>query len=276
HFTVKPGADGEGQFTLDGFTDGLAGSTTSPATFHTKAGPGDEWDVSPDKTLYEYSKGDLFSVDLMLSGDGEEIDALGLDIMYPDDLLHFNDYNFNGTMMSAWNFKDVANLGEGNLRMAGFTTSGMITAAGKLVTLNFTVEDINSGSGQICLMNFTDDIADATSSCATVEITEPSAIRINPGHRPSSFALYPNYPNPFNPFTTICFDMPVAGDVRIDIFDIKGNHICSLMSGHMDAGAYNVTWNAIDKNGHEVAAGIYLYRFAAGSFRAIRKMTLLK
>ncbi len=94
---------------------------------------------------------------------------------------------------------------------------------------------------------------------------------------PTSFALHANVPNPFNPVTTIDYDVPAAGaDVAITIFDVNGRRVRTLWSGHRNGGRYQAQWNGQDDRGGQVASGVYFYRMRAGSFNETRKMVLLK
>jgi hypothetical protein len=93
---------------------------------------------------------------------------------------------------------------------------------------------------------------------------------------PSSFALGNNYPNPFNPVTTIAFDLPSNGYVNLDIYDISGRRVKTLVNKNMEAGKYHVVWDGHDEYGNEVASGTYFYRIKAGSFQNIKKMVLLR
>lgn len=88
---------------------------------------------------------------------------------------------------------------------------------------------------------------------------------------PSAFALKNNYPNPFNPTTTIHFDVPKLTEVRLEIFDIQGRLIETLVDGQLAAGRYERQWNA-----ENVASGTYLYRLTAGDFSKTQHMVLLK
>jgi hypothetical protein len=90
------------------------------------------------------------------------------------------------------------------------------------------------------------------------------------------FALLPNYPNPFNPTTTLAFETPAPGYVRLEIFDIMGRPIITLLDGNMAAGHHIVTWNGRNQTGDQVAGGVYLYRLTANSFQRTRSMILLK
>ena len=93
---------------------------------------------------------------------------------------------------------------------------------------------------------------------------------------PDSYLLSQNYPNPFNPSTTIHFAIPKTSEVRVDIYDMTGRHVTTLLNTAMSAGNYRVTWNGDDRDGAKVASGMYLYRLNAGSFAMTKKMLLVK
>ena len=93
---------------------------------------------------------------------------------------------------------------------------------------------------------------------------------------PDVFALSPNYPNPFNPLTTIKYQLPEDVHVRISIYNILGQKVRSLVNGDMQAGYYSVEWDSRDGRGIHVASGIYFYRIEAGTFVQTRKMLLIK
>jgi len=93
---------------------------------------------------------------------------------------------------------------------------------------------------------------------------------------PGKYALYHNYPNPFNPTTVINFALPRASDVKIEIFNILGQRVTTLVNDKLSAGYHSVTWNGFDKNGSEVATGIYFYKLQAGNFTEAKKMVLIK
>lgn len=80
---------------------------------------------------------------------------------------------------------------------------------------------------------------------------------------PASFALNPNYPNPFNPFTTIVFDIPEQALVTLKVYDVLGREIETLSEGERIAGRYPVVWNGTNRNGDQVASGVYFYRIVA-------------
>ena len=93
---------------------------------------------------------------------------------------------------------------------------------------------------------------------------------------PSNFKLFLAYPNPFNPITTIRYDLPEDGLVNITIYDMLGNVVNNLVGANQSSGFKSIQWNATNNQGHPVSAGVYLYSIEAGDFRATKKMILLK
>jgi predicted outer membrane repeat protein len=93
---------------------------------------------------------------------------------------------------------------------------------------------------------------------------------------PRTFALYQNAPNPFNPFTTITFDIPRPVQVRLSIYNVKGERINVLVDHMMSEGRKEVGWDGTDDNGERVSSGVYFYRLVAGDYTQNRKMILLR
>jgi PKD repeat protein len=91
------------------------------------------------------------------------------------------------------------------------------------------------------------------------------------GTLPESFALHQNNPNPFNPTTEISFDLPVSGNVRLEIFNVLGQNVATLVDQYLSAGEYSFKWNA---NGEP--SGVYLYRVTTNNYAETRKMVLMK
>jgi len=93
---------------------------------------------------------------------------------------------------------------------------------------------------------------------------------------PIKFNLQNNFPNPFNPLTTIRYDLPEDGLVNVTIYDVMGKTVKYLVNSHQNAGYKSIQWNATNNTGHPVSAGLYLYTIQAGDFRQTKKMVLLK
>jgi hypothetical protein len=94
---------------------------------------------------------------------------------------------------------------------------------------------------------------------------------------PTKTALFQNQPNPFNPSTTIKYDVPAGGiQVTLRIYDIRGTLIRTLVGGTPSGGRYTAQWDGRDNGGQRVSSGIYFYQLKAGGFVETRKMLLMK
>ena len=100
--------------------------------------------------------------------------------------------------------------------------------------------------------------------------TEPVAVPALP------LTLNQNWPNPFNPLTTISYYLPAPAQVRLEIFDVAGHRIACLVNAHNESGNHSVAWNGTDASGRAMAAGIYIYRLSANKGTLSRKMVLVR
>ncbi|MDZ4122014.1 MAG: FlgD immunoglobulin-like domain containing protein, partial [Candidatus Cloacimonadaceae bacterium] len=89
-------------------------------------------------------------------------------------------------------------------------------------------------------------------------------------------ALYPNFPNPFNPDTNIRFSLAKHGNIDLSIYNLKGQKVKTLASGMMNAGNHQVVWNGMDDNGRSVSSGVYYYRLTTDHYNRTMKMVLMK
>jgi hypothetical protein len=88
---------------------------------------------------------------------------------------------------------------------------------------------------------------------------------------PSEFALLTNYPNPFNASTVISYQLPTTSHVKLEIYNISGRKVATVVDGQQEAGYRSVTWDASD-----VSSGVYFYKLTAGDFTEVKRMTLLR
>lgn len=109
-----------------------------------------------------------------------------------------------------------------------------------------------------------------------ITIASPGGILEAGDAIPAEFELAQNYPNPFNAGTQIEFSLPGPGIVRLEVFDILGRSVVTLVNGPREAGRQQAFWNGEDYRGERVGSGIYFYRFAVGDHQQMRKMLLLK
>ncbi|HIA22973.1 MAG TPA: T9SS type A sorting domain-containing protein [Candidatus Marinimicrobia bacterium] len=103
-----------------------------------------------------------------------------------------------------------------------------------------------------------------------------SVIEDDYGKPPTKYSLNNNYPNPFNPLTTISFDLPEDGFVNVSIYNVMGIHVKDLVNSQQNAGFKSIQWDATNNRGQPVSAGLYLYTIQAGNFRQTKQMVLLK
>lgn len=117
--------------------------------------------------------------------------------------------------------------------------------------------------------DYSDNSSNFTIQGATVSISVAEEI-------PRSFKLFNNYPNPFNPETTIRYSLPTQSDVKILIYNLLGQEVFRYDNAGQNIGEYEVVWNGKNQRGDELPSGIYIYKFSAGDFVQTKKMLLLK
>ena len=93
---------------------------------------------------------------------------------------------------------------------------------------------------------------------------------------PAAFQLYQNHPNPFNPTTTIEYELPRAAMVILKVFDLLGREVETLVRGYRNAGRWSVVWGGVDRRGRGVAPGVYFYQLRAGGQVQVKKMMLIE
>ncbi len=104
----------------------------------------------------------------------------------------------------------------------------------------------------------------------------PEVVVTFDGSLPTKYSLHANYPNPFNPSTTVKFEIPRAGMTRLAIYDVAGRMVKVLTNEVLPASAHSVVWNGDNDRGQRVASGTYYMRLTSGDYEAVQKMTLMK
>lgn len=96
------------------------------------------------------------------------------------------------------------------------------------------------------------------------------------GQLPERFALEQNYPNPFNANTNISFSLPESGQVKLQVYDLLGRNVVTLLEDFLEAGGHSISWNGRSANGADLATGVYFYRLQTEDFDKTKKMVLVK
>ena len=134
----------------------------------------------------------------------------------------------------------------------------------------FTISDVDGdGLKEIVIDNTDNGNIEIWGNGTTTTSTTTS---INP----SSFKLNQNYPNPFNQITSISYQVQSSGDVVLNIYDVLGNKIKTLVNESKPVGDYQIKWDGTNQNGERLSSGQYFYQLQVGDFVSTKKMVLLK
>jgi uncharacterized repeat protein (TIGR03803 family) len=164
---------------------------------------------------------------------------------------------------------------------AGFD-AGWAAHEGKLYSTSFTGGDHGYGT----LVEF-DPAAGALTVLAHLTMANGRSMRGTPAvwttptaspapDMQAPRATVSNYPNPFNPMTTVAFEVPRTGQVKLTVHDVRGRLVRSLLDEQLPAGSYQETWNGTDDNGQRLSSGSYLCKLETGGQTAVRRLMLVK
>jgi len=148
-----------------------------------------------------------------------------------------------------------------------------VSAPTEWTEYNYILSDYADDSVYIAIQCVSSDVyvfmVDDVRVWGLYEATDPVVPALNT-------ALHPNYPNPFNPETTISYSLEHSGNVKIEVYNVKGQLVRTLINEAQNAGKHSAVWNGRDDHNRSVASGIYYYRLTAGSFTSTKKMVLMK
>ena len=211
-----------------------------------------------------------------------------------DDIISFGfDLNFDPTMMSIdagspWDVTDGvagapnfsvqgAPQGAGVYRVGGYSTGGMLEGDGLFLKIAATaLQKVGKSPLRLTNVMFNNGTPIYATRAGVLDIYAYNVATEEESELPSEFTLKGNYPNPFNPSTTIQFDLPESANVSVEVMDLLGRQVLAIPAQQMSAGANQ----AIQVNANSLSSGIYLYRVTARMRSDARvkvgTMTLLK
>jgi flagellar hook assembly protein FlgD len=162
----------------------------------------------------------------------------------------------------------------GTLRLITLSLNGQTLSAGQAVLIPVTL----TGAGQASL-TMTDLIA-SSALAQTIPVQLGTVVQPVSGKgtsAPTSFSLNAASPNPFNPATTISYEVPQSAHIQLTVYNLLGQEVVRLVDQTQQPGRYQITWNALNAQGASVASGVYLYRLTSSTgYSDSRRMTLLK
>ncbi len=235
-------------------------------------------------------KSDILTVPIYFSNN-EPMAGIALFLKYSDlELVTKVDKAFEESRVQGFSFKVVYDVTDQNIVSVGALAisagdTPVEPGAGLLANLKFRVVGLNPKVEQTSLKLSDGRLSEMQMISENAE-TMPVEFKIGDiggieesgteqSNLPKEFALLGNYPNPFNPTTTIAFALPERSQVSLKIYNVAGQLVwnCDKQFG---AGHHSITWNSQNNNGGTVASGIYFYKLVAGKNSATQKMVLVK
>ena len=163
-------------------------------------------------------------------------------------------------------------LQEGLIIVASASAGGLVGPDGGILALRFRITGKPPVESALRLQRIS--LFDVTAAPVSVRLAQ----RLELPRRavPGSYGLSPGYPNPFNPSTELRIQLPESGDVAVNVYNLNGQVVRSLLHGHRPAGVWRVVWDGRDQKGQMVSSGVYIVGMKAGQHAVVRKVTLIR
>lgn len=227
---------------------------------------GDPGAASPDATL---------RLPLELSGNDGRVRAVHLVLDYDTEALELQGFEAAGVLQrerdAVLTFLRPAGRGSAVLDLCVLGERAYFDGDGRLGTLHFSVKDGQSGSLQLREA----DLRGVDGE--TLGFVTEGLVRDEVVPHPTQTRLLAATPNPFNPSTSLRFELARESRVRLVVYDVSGRRVRTLVDRRMPAGYHRVQWQGVDERGHRVSSGVYLYELVTdGGHRSVQKMMLVK
>ncbi|MDZ7362986.1 MAG: SBBP repeat-containing protein [candidate division KSB1 bacterium] len=225
--------------------------------------------------------GQMHTVTIELAAQGDE-NAVGFSLGFDPAVVTFKNAILDSGASGATLHVNSGQAANGFLGIALALPAGQTFAAGtrQLAKVNFSVHP--NASTASTPIEFKDqpisrEVVDANGNVLLATWTAVlTAVHTRANEAPTSFELGANLPNPFNPSTVITYALPRAVDVKLEIFDLLGRRVRTLVDQRQPAGRYAITWDGRNEKGEVVTSGVYLYQLHAGNFVQTRRMALVR
>ncbi|MBC8182392.1 chitobiase/beta-hexosaminidase C-terminal domain-containing protein [candidate division KSB1 bacterium] len=211
---------------------------------------------------------------------GKNIFSADIKLAYNPNILKAKNASTTGTVGQSWGSAvyRVIDSGKILIAMAGIQP---LSQSGILVNITF---DVLGSPDETSPLTFEELLLNEGDPASVIQdgvfrVAHPSNIDMYDAVVPTTFALHQNFPNPFNPVTTIRYDVPLHSNgikILLIIYDIRGKHVQTLINTIHTSGSYEIEWDGRDETGREMSSGIYLFRLCAGNFIQTKKMILVQ
>ena len=193
-------------------------------------------------------------------------------------ILDYSGNGFHADVLGTENIwrTELIQAGEPWLRLLGGSSQTISPNSSQPVTIEIVPNSLEVGN-YVGLVQLVPDynLSAMAQNIVNLTITEELETKAN-NILPAEYTLHQNFPNPFNPYTNIRYDLPKNEEVQIEIFDMLGKKIRLLIYQKQIAGFHKVQWDGKDNLGRPVSSGMYLYMLKAGQFKKSKKMVILK
>ena len=199
-----------------------------------------------------------------------ELRGYGLTVNYDADVLEFVGSTVDNGLLGEGDFAQPTIMAQTD----GQVSIGAFGEAASKGDLGLSLVFRSKGEIESSFIEITDaEVRDGGFGINSV----PTPVSVRIETRPEVYALADNYPNPFNPETTLKYQLPESADVTLEIYNMLGQVVRTLVNEQQSAGRYSIQWDARNDNGHSLSSGIYFYRIqAGGEFASVKKMLLVK
>ena len=246
---------------------GEAGNPVQLKVGQVPASPGDT--VLVPVEIGDFSGWDLLAGNFTVTYDAGKVAACDL----------VTDGTLTAGWLSAFNAGQMAGA-RGFIRIGLASATPLVAGPEPLLAIRFAVLE-QAEAGEVVPLSLEEVVLNDRNPLASLESGQitigGSDARVAPaGEIQPGFALHPNWPNPFNPATTVSFELPEGTLVQLAVYNASGQRVRTLREGYQEAGTCQVRWDGIDEAGRQVSSGVYLLRLEAGGLAQTRRMLLVR